>query len=87
MCLRLVALCRDHQQYRRAEDWCEFLLARDPLDEAALQELLKVWRHLNRRVEAARRYREFERRLREDLGVAPDPETTSLLGQIEVVAA
>ena len=51
----------------------------DPLHEEALQRLLTALLEQGRRQEAFRRYKEFQRRLQDELGLEPLAETAALL--------
>jgi DNA-binding SARP family transcriptional activator len=77
--LRLASEYRRRGMQQEAIGRTERLLERDPLDEEAMQELLPALEAMGRRAEAVRRYRDFERRLAEELGVAPSDETRAVL--------
>lgn len=62
-----------------AEDLLKRALALEPLHEHALQELLKRLLRRGRRVEALRRYHEFAKRLAEETGLEPLPETQEIV--------
>ena len=72
---RLQAAAGRHQaaaaSFRRA-------VAHEPLNESAHRELMTCWARLGETARAVRHYEELEQRLRDQLGVAPAPETTSL---------
>lgn len=58
-------------------------LLRDPLQEAAHRSLMLLYARLGQRVEAIRQYETCAQLLADELGVAPEPETTALLAQIK----
>jgi DNA-binding SARP family transcriptional activator/class 3 adenylate cyclase len=87
VCLRLArhdAMGGEHQE---AAGWYERLLESDPVNEEAVQGLLEILVGRGKRTEALRRYRQFEQRLEDELGVPPEPETLALVAQIEERAA
>jgi DNA-binding SARP family transcriptional activator/DNA-binding beta-propeller fold protein YncE/predicted Ser/Thr protein kinase len=87
ICLRLARCARQEGAFDAAVSWAERALASDPLDEGALQELLRSLGAGGKRSEALRRYKEFERLLAAELGVSPSTETESVaagLGEQEV---
>ncbi|MHB8179085.1 MAG: ATP-binding protein [Vulcanimicrobiaceae bacterium] len=59
----------------------EQALALDPYDELTLRSLLARRMGIGDHAGALQRYREFERRLREDLSAVPEEETANLLGR------
>lgn len=65
-----------------AAELLERVLKLDPLHEEALQGLLRSLLARGRRQEAVRRYRDFARRLREEMDLAPLDETTELLENV-----
>lgn len=65
-----------------AAELLERVLKLDPLHEAALQGLLKSLLTRGRRQEAARRYRDFARRLKDEMDLTPLDETTAMLGNV-----
>jgi DNA-binding SARP family transcriptional activator len=62
-----------------AERYLQRVMALDPLNEAALHELLSRLVARGRRVEAATRFRQFEARLHDELGLAPLESTRQLI--------
>ncbi len=54
----------------------------DPLVETAQQRLIRLHLHLGEVGQALRQYRQFEDRLREELGLTPSPETRALLSEV-----
>lgn len=64
---------------QNAEERLEWILHHDPLHEEAFERLLEVWVRSGRRVTAERRYREFAKRLREELGMEPAPQLQRML--------
>lgn len=83
VCLRLAQLYRTRGLQEEAALWLERLLESDPLHEVALQQLLSILGDLGRRTEALRRYRQFEQRLSEEIGVPPESETLALVARLE----
>ena len=67
---------------RTAEDTLEWVLSHDPTHETAFSRLLGLLVRSGRRVSAERRYREFARRLRDELGLEPAPETHRILSAV-----
>jgi DNA-binding SARP family transcriptional activator/Tfp pilus assembly protein PilF len=62
-----------------AEDTLEAILKIDPLNEEAFSRLLERMVASGRRVSAERRFREFSRRLRDELGLEPSSEMRRVL--------
>ncbi len=56
--------------------------ALDPYDEPAIRVLIERRMSIGDRAGALQRYREFERRLRDDLSATPEQETANLLGYV-----
>jgi DNA-binding SARP family transcriptional activator len=81
--LRLARLCWEQGLQGRTIAWLERLLAADPLDEEAVQELLRRCAAMGRRAEALQRYRLFEKQLAHEIGVRPLPETVALVESLE----
>jgi DNA-binding SARP family transcriptional activator len=77
-CLRLAHLSIDAGEPEAAVSWLERVLAHDALDEEALRSLLLALGALGRRVEALRRFQQFEKQLRAELDVAPSEETLAV---------
>lgn len=75
--------CRHIQEERpqSAIPYLEAVLQDDPLDETALRQLLKALLVTGKRVEALRRYQGFQVRLREELGVEPEPATHRIVSE------
>ncbi len=71
-------------EYRQARTHAERQLTIDPLREGACRQLMEVLSRSGRRSEALRQYQECARRLEEELGVAPERETTELYERIRV---
>jgi DNA-binding SARP family transcriptional activator len=82
LCLRsLFALGQAHESRGRYTDAGEAYartLAREPFHEPAARQLMVCRARLGARSESLLVYRELERRLREDLDAAPEPETSAL---------
>jgi serine/threonine-protein kinase len=68
----------------RSIEWLERILADDPVDEEALCCLLGVLYATGRRLDALRRYRQFEQQLADELGVPPSSETMKLVQRLNV---
>jgi DNA-binding SARP family transcriptional activator len=64
---------------QNAEERLEWVLGHDPLHEEAFARLMEVWVNSGRKVTAERRYREFARRLQDELGLEPAPELRRML--------
>ena len=58
------------------------LVALDPLSEFGQRALMRAYAKAGRRGEALRQYRSCAETLKRELGVAPDPETQALAGEI-----
>src|SRR5579859_3806076 len=82
ICLRLAHAYREQGDASEAAGYFEQLLESDPLDEEALQGLLKLLLAQGQRTRALREYHHFERHLRDELDVAPDPQTVALVTEI-----
>lgn len=65
---------------QQAEFYLRRVVELDPLNEPALQELLRRLIKRGRRLEAVRYYRSFARRLDDEMGIEPDRSTTEILG-------
>jgi DNA-binding SARP family transcriptional activator/tetratricopeptide (TPR) repeat protein len=63
-----------------AESYLRRVIALDPLNETALQELLRRLVGRGRRAEAVRLYKAFSDCLKEELGIEPDEGMNSILG-------
>jgi predicted ATPase/DNA-binding SARP family transcriptional activator len=79
---QLVRQERARRAYAQAIAYARQLLRHDPLHEAALRELIELQHDSGDRSAAVREYRQFEQRLREELGVAPMPETQAAFERI-----
>jgi predicted ATPase/DNA-binding SARP family transcriptional activator len=75
---QLVAHCRARRDYEQAIDHARRLLEHDPLREDATRALIGLRYEAGDRGGALREYQRFEQRLREELDVAPMPETSAL---------
>lgn len=64
----------------RAESYLRRVLELDPLNEDALQELLRRLLKRGRRSEAVRTYKIFSSRLKNELDIEPDRDTKAILG-------
>lgn len=64
----------------QAESYLRRVVELDPLNEFALQELLRRLIKRGRRLEAVRYYRSFARRLEDEIGVEPAQDTAEILG-------
>lgn len=82
LCLKLASLYLARRAADVAAGWFERALEADPLDEEALRGLIKALGDAGRATEAVRRFRHFEQRLQEEIGVSPDPETLATLESI-----
>jgi serine/threonine-protein kinase len=80
--LRLSEGYQASARHNEAVELLEQVLRDDPLDEEALRQLLEVLYSAGRRVEALRRYQQFEHELAEELGAPPSPETMALVQQL-----
>jgi predicted ATPase/DNA-binding SARP family transcriptional activator len=84
--LHALAAARDRARaagdLARAADYAEQLLQSDPLSESAACALMQLRALAGDRVGALRLYELLAQRLREELGVAPLPETTALRDQL-----
>jgi DNA-binding SARP family transcriptional activator len=75
---RLVRGHSAHEQYDSAISYARRWLALDPLHEPAHRALMRLYAASGQRAAALRQYGECERLLQEELGAAPEPETTQL---------
>ena len=82
LCLAGAEFERTAGSPERASAWLERQLDADPVDEETLQLLLTTLGQLGHRTEALRTFQRFEKRLEDDLGVPPSPETIQLVEQI-----
>jgi DNA-binding SARP family transcriptional activator/class 3 adenylate cyclase len=83
VCLQLAELDASRGAHQDAVRWYERLLESDPVNEEAVQGLLEILVKWGKRTEALRRYRRFEQRLEDELGVPPEPETLALIAEVE----
>lgn len=74
LCLRLAAHYRDEEAWQESISWYERMLESDPLDEEAVLGIIMALTAAVRRAEALRRYKQFAKRLGEELGVPPSHE-------------
>ena len=79
---RAVAQAAQNGQGRKAVDLAKRLVELDPYRESSHRRLMELHAAAGDRVEAIRQYQTCERLLREELDVAPAPETTQLLESI-----
>ena len=75
---RLLEHYRDERIYDRAIACAQQILKREPLHEAIVRELMQLRAAAGDRTRALEDYRHFQRRVNEELGVPPLPETTAL---------
>ena len=80
---RLALLSNERGQAGDAIGYARRWLALDALQEAAQRCLMRLYAQTGQRSAALRQYQECERLLREELGAAPQPETTVLYEQIQ----
>jgi len=81
-CLRLALLHREGGRPEMAVLWLDRVLEIDPLDEEAVVRMLETLAGLGRRTEALRRYQQFALRLKDDMDLAPSPETEGVVARI-----
>ena len=79
---RLVHWHSSQGSYDEAIVYARRRLSLDPLRESSHRELMRLYAQARQRAAALRQYRECERVLDEELGVAPSEETTTLYEQI-----
>jgi DNA-binding SARP family transcriptional activator len=82
MCGMLAEYFLGSSQFEDAEKWAGAILQENRTDEAAHRQLMRAYAAEGRRSEAVRQYQRCERILREELSVAPAPETAMLLQSI-----
>jgi DNA-binding SARP family transcriptional activator/predicted ATPase len=75
---RLVLQHRAQRNYARAIAFARQCLARDPFREDMVRQLIALRYEVGDRAGAIQEYHTFERLLREEIGVAPMPETEAL---------
>ncbi len=81
--LRLTQYMRSLSEYERAIQLSQKVLAIDPANERAHQHLMFCYVATGERNVALRQYEQCQRALREELAVAPAPETTALYQWIQ----
>ncbi len=74
----LARLYRDSDAHDKALTLYERIVARDPYQEEAHREIMRVYAEMGQRAAAIKHYQELEEFLRQDLGVEPMPETQAL---------
>jgi DNA-binding SARP family transcriptional activator len=72
----------EQHDYPAAAGLLTILLAKDPADEQAHQELMRLYARAGRRQEALRQYQVYRDALQDELGIDADPETYTLYQQI-----
>lgn len=80
-CRRCAEALRARRELEPALLWLERALETEPLDEGDFQQVLQILIESGRRSEAMKRFQEFEKRLRSELGIEPSPETHALLSR------
>lgn len=75
MCQALSDYYLKIEHYDEAIKWTNAILKENRYDERAYQQLMRIYAAQGRRCEALRQYQLCERVLKEDLGIAPMPET------------
>jgi class 3 adenylate cyclase/two-component SAPR family response regulator len=84
---QLLAHLEQQGEYERALLYAQQGVSADPLREEAHRDLMRLYVALGRPAAAQRQYQELERRLKEQLGAAPDDCTRRLAEEIERLAA
>jgi DNA-binding SARP family transcriptional activator/predicted ATPase len=79
---RLSAACEQRGEYEKAQSWAWQQLEREPCDEAAHRQLMRVLVLSGQRSAALAQHEACHRVLAEELGVEPAEETTRLYEQI-----
>ena len=79
---RLVADCHDLGAQQKALRYAQQRVELDPWEEPARRELMRLLAITDHRASALAQYEDCRRLLADDLGVEPEPETTSLYQQI-----
>ncbi len=82
MCRTLAEYYQEMRQYEDAVKWTNAILREDRCDEAAHRQLMSIYVAQGRRSETLQQYYRCERILSKELGVAPMPETMSVLQAI-----
>ena len=80
--LRLAAYLQENSDYEAAISLVTPLLSRDPTDETAHREVMRLYALSGQRHEALRQYQRCVKALEEELGLTPDPATEALFAQI-----
>ncbi len=81
--LRLTQYLRSQSEYERVIELSKRMLRHDPANEQAYQHLMFCYMALGDRHAALKQYEECQRRLQEELGVGPSPETIALYEHIQ----
>jgi DNA-binding SARP family transcriptional activator len=76
---QLAALAEGRTEWMAASHYVEQMIQIDPLAEAAQQRLMRLQLGQGQVSSAVRQYRQFESKLRQELNLAPAPETRALL--------
>ena len=82
----LVRIVGEARRFEEAIGHARRWLALDPLQEAPQRALMRLYARSGQRSAALRQYQECERLLREELGAAPQTETSALVEQIRAGA-
>lgn len=82
MCNSLAEYYLETGRYEETIKWAGVILKENRCDEAAYQHIMRAYALQGRRTEAVRQYQRCERALREELAIAPSPETTQVLRAI-----
>ncbi|MBI5651861.1 MAG: tetratricopeptide repeat protein [Chloroflexi bacterium] len=81
--LQLAQAHREKSDYTRAMEIAQKILAHDPANEKAYQHLIFCLAATGDRIGALKQFDACEKKLRDELGVEPSPETIALRDQIE----
>ncbi len=79
---RLAAHCMSRGEIEAGIRHYQAILARDPYREEAHRQLMDAYARAGRRAEAVQQYQQCQRILRQDLDIAPAPETEALYRRI-----
>lgn len=79
---RLAARAEARQDWPIAADYVQRIVQFDPLAETAQRRLMRLYLHEDAIGLALRQYQQFEALLRQELGLAPSPETRALFHQL-----
>jgi DNA-binding SARP family transcriptional activator len=82
MCRVLTSHYLKTKRYEDAAKWATAILKVNHSEEEAHRQLIQIYAAQGRRSEALQQYQRCERLLREELGVAPLPETTHLFQKL-----